>query len=507
MPILTGLLRPGARSGGPGAGVPGRRAAGAPRRSASHSRCSMCQSSGWSAMPEAKASASACVMAAVFSARVPRRGHLDRRVDPAPHDGRVVVPEGDRQQQRRRSAGRAARARRASGSASPKNSHLDAGGGQVAVGDQADQAAAAQPPGERAEGGAAGVRQHLHAEALAVGDEAVVQRLGLEALGDGGEGRPQLGGDPGAGEVLVGHVRQGEDDARGRRRARRSGGARPRRRSRRGCGPRSRRAAGRTPSSSAGRSACPARDSSASRSGVASGHARGRGCASSRSTPLPRRFQATSATVRPRRTRDRLGELLDRAPAAGRTAPSVSRSFASRVTRRPRCAAAAAAAASASADSRRTVTTRWTRVTRLPTATIHSAIGSSTWMPGTPNVVQAGEAGSDQRDHQPLGALDEAVDGDRQADRLAAGLGVRHHLAAGQAEDRHRAQHEVVAAARVPEREAAEDRASATRSRVESRKAPQRLERPSCRAMLPSTRSEKTNSVMTIVPQKNSPRG
>lgn len=48
---------------------------------------------------------------------------------------------------------------------------------------------------------------------------------------------------------------------------------------------------------------------------------------------------------------------------------------------------------------------------------------------------------------------------------------------------------------------------SATRSSVESRNAPQRLERPSCRAILPSIRSEKTKSVMTTVPQKNSPRG
>ncbi len=48
---------------------------------------------------------------------------------------------------------------------------------------------------------------------------------------------------------------------------------------------------------------------------------------------------------------------------------------------------------------------------------------------------------------------------------------------------------------------------SATRSSVESRNAPHRLEIPACRAMFPSTRSEKTKTVMTIVPQKNSPIG
>lgn len=48
---------------------------------------------------------------------------------------------------------------------------------------------------------------------------------------------------------------------------------------------------------------------------------------------------------------------------------------------------------------------------------------------------------------------------------------------------------------------------SAARSSVESRNAPQRLERPDWRAMVPSIRSEKTKRVMITVPQKNSPRG
>ncbi|GAA5017854.1 hypothetical protein GCM10025734_69170 [Kitasatospora paranensis] len=49
--------------------------------------------------------------------------------------------------------------------------------------------------------------------------------------------------------------------------------------------------------------------------------------------------------------------------------------------------------------------------------------------------------------------------------------------------------------------------ASATRSSVESRNAPHLEERPAWRAMLPSTRSEKMNRVIVMVPQKNSPRG
>ena len=65
--------------------------------------------------------------------------------------------------------------------------HLDAGGGQVAVGDQADQAAARSRRASVPKAAPPRVRQHLHAQALAVGDEAVVERLGLEPLGDRGE--------------------------------------------------------------------------------------------------------------------------------------------------------------------------------------------------------------------------------------------------------------------------------------------------------------------------------
>ena len=49
--------------------------------------------------------------------------------------------------------------------------------------------------------------------------------------------------------------------------------------------------------------------------------------------------------------------------------------------------------------------------------------------------------------------------------------------------------------------------ASCTRSRVESRNAPQRPVDPASRAMIPSTRSENTNAVMKSVPQNRCPRG
>src|SRR3954465_1252943 len=52
----------------------------------------------------------------------------------------------------------------------------------------------------------------------------------------------------------------------------------------------------------------------------------------------------------------------------------------------PAPGSAAPASASASAASPRHGTTRWISVIRLPTATIHRAIGSRYWMPGTPNL-------------------------------------------------------------------------------------------------------------------------
>ncbi|GAA3307984.1 hypothetical protein GCM10020295_68510 [Streptomyces cinereospinus] len=164
-------------------------------------------------------------------------------------------------------------------------------------------------------------------------------------------------------------------------------------------------------------------------------------------------------------------------------------------------------AASASADSRRTVTTRWISVIRLPTATSHRAIGSSTSMPGTPNACRpASPAATSEitrrsaRSTSPFTATGSPIDSPR-----ALVYDTTWPLARQKIETAHSTRSSPPPAyhrAKPPK-----TAPSATRSRVESRKAPQRLERPSWRAMLPSTRSEKTNRVMTTVPQKNSPRG
>ena len=118
-------------------------------------------------------------------------GDLDRRVDPAPHAPACRRTRASPAAAARRSAGRAAPARRASGRVSPKN---------FTSTPEADRSRSAtrqtRPPARsrRARVPKAvppRVRQHLHAQALAVGDEAVVQRLRLEAFGDGREGRLQ----------------------------------------------------------------------------------------------------------------------------------------------------------------------------------------------------------------------------------------------------------------------------------------------------------------------------
>ena len=66
---------------------------------------------------------------------------------------------------------------------------VDALPGQIAIGDQADSASGLEPFGEHADRRplATGQRDDLHAQALAVGDESVEQRLGFESLGDGRE--------------------------------------------------------------------------------------------------------------------------------------------------------------------------------------------------------------------------------------------------------------------------------------------------------------------------------
>ncbi len=142
----------------------------------------------------------------VAAGAVQRRVHLDR---PA-----VVLVPAVRRQQRRPGRDRELRRPRRHPGGFAEEVDLDAGAGEVALGHQAHHPVVPQPLAQHLEGWsvAAGQRQHFEAEALAVVDETLVQRLGLEPLGDGGEGAVRLR-QPHPGHVPVAAVRQRQDSS------------------------------------------------------------------------------------------------------------------------------------------------------------------------------------------------------------------------------------------------------------------------------------------------------
>ena len=187
-----------------------------PRRSAVHTRCSMCQSCGAVAMSAASASASACVAVATAVAAAVR-GHRDRVAHGCGPPVRGERRER-RDEQRAGARGEPGRPRRELRGLAEER-HLEPGGAQIAVRDQADQAARAQPLGQRpVDDRTVAGRQHLEAEPLPVRHEPAEQRLRTQPFDHGGEsGRPAeapLGLDePQPGEVPVAAVRQRRDDA------------------------------------------------------------------------------------------------------------------------------------------------------------------------------------------------------------------------------------------------------------------------------------------------------
>jgi hypothetical protein len=134
--------------------------------------------------------------------------------DDEPAAGLVaVVPDAHRMQRRARAQREHRRPGRQSGRLT-EQVDADAGGPQVAIGEERHQPGAAQPLGQDIEQVAvtAGQRQDLHAQTLAVGQEAVIEPLGSQSLGDGHHRGAGKAG-PGAGVVPVAHVHQGSDDA------------------------------------------------------------------------------------------------------------------------------------------------------------------------------------------------------------------------------------------------------------------------------------------------------
>lgn len=147
-------------------------------------------------------------------------------------------------------------------------------------------------------------------------------------------------------------------------------------------------------------------------------------------------------------------------------------------------------------------------MTSEPTATIHRAIGSRTPIQdGTPKVCSPDRPAATSeitsrsaRSMSPLTATGSPIDSPRALVYETTWPLARQKIATAQS----------ALSLPLPAYQRARPpkiAASATRSRVESRKAPHRLEIPAWRAMFPSTRSEKTKRVIVMVPQKNSPRG
>ena len=167
--------------------------------------------------------------------------------------------------------------------------HLDAAAGEIAVTDQADNLAGPQPLDQDGEPWrpAAG-RQHLHAEPLAERDEPVIDRLRLHPLDHGGHRACPLGDDPCASQVVVAHVRQGENHpAAGREVPERGldvpGVAHPRGQPARPASP----AAGRPRASTARTSASPAWTARAARRLTPGRRSPGAGCPQAPGPPCP----------------------------------------------------------------------------------------------------------------------------------------------------------------------------------------------------------------------------
>src|SRR6266540_1917188 len=128
------------------------------------------------------------------------------------HQVRPVVVQGRRDERRTRTQAQRGRTRRHPGRPAEER-HRHTTLRQIAVRDQADEPACSQSLREYADHVvvAAGQRKDLHAELLAIRDEAVEQRLRPEPFGHGRHRHPGPAG-PGARVVVVRQVRQRAND-------------------------------------------------------------------------------------------------------------------------------------------------------------------------------------------------------------------------------------------------------------------------------------------------------
>ena len=146
---------------------------------------------------------------------------------------------------------------------------------------------------------------------------------------------------------------------------------------------------------------------------------------------------------------------------------------------------------------RRTCSIRCSTVTTVAAASTHSAAGRTY---GTPTPARTGRDAAPSTSRSLRSAIP-TLHGPRPSPSARA-FAYDTTSAADQADQRAPRRATVVArrAANHEQQRRRRPRASATRSRVESRNAPHRLAGPDSRAIVPSRVSENTNAVMTTVP-------
>ena len=206
MPILTGA--PPTAPADPAA------ASRSSSRSSRKTRCSMCQSAVCSRTAAPSTSAQAWVIAVARCRVVPASGtstagwKVMTMPQPRPPP---LVPDRHRVQRAPLGERQGGGAERHPGGV-PAEVDLDAAGGEVAVGEQRDDARPAAGLAQRRERvDPTGERDDRHAERLAELEELLEDLLGLQPLGHGGD-RPEVRGAPGAGEVPVAEVAEEGDD-------------------------------------------------------------------------------------------------------------------------------------------------------------------------------------------------------------------------------------------------------------------------------------------------------
>ena len=367
---------------------------------------------------------------------------------------------------------------------------LDPGAAQVAVGEQRHEPTGPTTPPAAPGCRRAGERQDLHAERPPVGDELVVQPGGPSRSATVVSGIPVAQAQVPAQSQLP---MCGSATTTPAPLARPGGGARHRPGAADEVLDRPRRAAGTTRTSSAGRSG-PLVGQASSAASSSPGRTRAR-FARSRRTPSPPRGRSRRRCAR--RRRGRSARAASAPGASRRRTRSAAWSARRRPRRRPRSVG--------DHQARR-------GLARTDEHALHHGDGARGGEHPSVSGISTGRSKMSLKPvitedrHQPVGALGDAALG-LHAQRLGTGPGVGGHRPHHQAVQRERGQRVGLAGTDVVEHQPAEDRgvAEPVQGGVEER-APLRGG-PDIRAIVPSSRSENTNAVITRTPTSSWPRG